>query len=68
MLMPKVSCRCGRSKNPMQHMRADHPPTAARAWLKKTCPHEGKPCDFSYRAGIDVEGLRRSLQKTPPSQ
>ena len=64
MLMPKVGCSvCGRVKNPMQHMRADHPPTAAKAWLKKTCKTEGKPCAFGYRAGIDVEGLRRSLQK-----
>lgn len=66
MLAPEVKCSvCGKARDPMHHMRADHPPTAARAWLKRHCRWDGRPCDFTYRAGIDVEGLRKALQKTP---
>jgi hypothetical protein len=61
---PEVRCvTCSRTKDPMLHMRADHPPTAAKAWLKRTCKREGKPCDFGYRAGIDVEGLARAIKE-----
>ena len=50
---PTVTCvECGRTRDAMLHMRAEHPPTAARKWLKKTCSSGGsKPCKFSYRAG-----------------
>jgi hypothetical protein len=66
---PEVHCAtCGRTKDPMQHMRADHPPTAAKAWLKRTCKREGKPCEFGYRAGVDVEGLRRALKRGTTEQ
>lgn len=61
---PSVICTyCGRKRDPMQHMRSDFPPDAARKWLKKTCKHEGKPCDFGYRAGVDVSGLKRALRE-----
>lgn len=62
---PEVSCAtCGRTRDPMRHMRADHPPTAARQWLRKHCKSTTRPlpCAFKYRAGVDVEGLKRSLK------
>jgi hypothetical protein len=62
---PKVTCsHCGKVRDPMQHMRAEHPPTAAKAWLRKHCPVKGagpSPCSFGYQAGVDVEGLQRVL-------
>lgn len=62
---PTASCTyCGRQRDCMLHMRADHPPTAAKAWLKRTCKHEEKPCEFGYRAGVDVDGLKRALTKS----
>lgn len=61
-MTPKVTCTyCGRRRAATLHMRADFPPDAARKWLKRTCKHEEKPCDFGYRAGVDVEGLRKAL-------
>lgn len=63
---PEVTCmHCGRQRRCMRHARADHPPTAAKAWLRKNCQMEGagpKPCTFVYRAGVDVESLRRALK------
>lgn len=64
MSAPEVRCTvCSRRKNPMEHMRADHPPTAARAWLKRTCKREGKPCEFGYRAGFEVVGRAGAMSK-----
>lgn len=62
---PMVTCAyCGRERDCTRHMRADHPPSAARAWLKRTCRHEEKPCEFGYQAGIDIDGLRRAMTKS----
>ena len=64
MRSPEVACSyCGRKRDCMKHVSADHPPTAARAWLKRTCRHEEKPCSFGYQAGVDVEGLREAIAK-----
>jgi hypothetical protein len=46
----------------MLHMRADFPPEAARKWMRKTCKHEEKPCQFGYRAGINLDGIRDALE------
>jgi hypothetical protein len=63
---PTVTCTaCGRQRNCRHHMRADHPPTAAKAWLRKHCQMAGagpKPCAFAYRAGLDVGGLAELLK------
>jgi hypothetical protein len=64
---PLVECDwCERIRNVMLHRRAEHPPTAAKRWLKKTCKeplvhdnlacagcsgHLIRPCEFLYRAG-----------------
>ncbi len=64
---PEVRCKvCDRHRNPMQHMRADFPPDAAKKWLKRYCERPGKPCDFWCMAGIDIEGLRRAWRKGEP--
>ena len=64
MSSPEVRCLvCDRRKNPLDHRRADHPPTAARAWLKRTCKREGKPCEFGYRAGFEVVGRAGAMSK-----
>lgn len=61
---PTITCvNCGRKRDATLHMRAELPPDAARKWLRKTCKHEEKPCDFGYRAGVDTEGLRRALSE-----
>jgi hypothetical protein len=63
MTEPEVSCAtCGKRRSCRKHLRADHPPTAAKAWLRRHCQTDGKPCQLNYRAGIDVEGLRATLQ------
>ena len=63
---PTVRCDwCGRERNCLLHMRAEHPPTAAKQWLRKMCvelEHDPKccagcskltkPCNFTYRAGV----------------
>ena len=70
---PTVTCDwCGRTRSALLHQRAEHPPTAAKKWLKKTCTepkvhdgsicsgcsgHQIKPCEFVYRAG--VQGFQR---------
>ena len=53
---PTITCTfCDRVRDGTLHMRADHPPTAAKAWLKRTCDgpaaKRDKPCTFTYRAG-----------------
>jgi hypothetical protein len=54
---PKQKCTiCGRIRDCSSHLRAEHPPTAAKKWLKKTCPETGKPCEFQYTAGIEFKG------------
>lgn len=52
---PTITCRtCGRQRNCMLHQRADHPPTAAKKWLRKICAQKGA-CEFTYRAGVSSE-------------
>lgn len=57
---PAVTCTvCGRTRDPQLHMtRRGHPVRKAENWLKRTCrsPMLGKPCDFTYRAGIRIGG------------
>lgn len=64
---PTITCTyCGRKRDATRHMRADFPPDAARKWLRRNCPHQGagpSPCEFRYRAGVDVEGLRAALKR-----
>lgn len=61
---PTITCTyCGRKRDATLHMRHEFPPDAARKWLRRTCRHEEKPCDFRYRAGIDTDGLKRALTK-----
>lgn len=60
---PTITCTyCGRKRDATLHMGADFPPDAARKWLRKTCKHEEKPCDFGYRVGVDTDGLKRALR------
>ena len=43
----------------MHHLRAEHPPTAAKQWLKQHCMlyKRGKRvCDIHYTAGIELRG------------
>lgn len=48
---PTITCsKCGRQRDCMSHLRADHPPTAAKKYLKRTCKMGG--CTFEYRIGI----------------
>lgn len=61
---PTMTCKtCGATRRCRLHMRAGHPPTAAKNWLRKNCRLLSRPCEFTYRAGVDVEGLRQVLQK-----
>lgn len=66
MTEPEVTCStCGRKRRARLHMRAEHPPTAAKAWMRKHCQMAGagpKPCAFVYRAGLDTEGLAALLK------
>jgi len=50
---PTITCTaCDKTRDCMLHTRAEHPPTAARAWLRKHCKHGApKPCEFTYRPG-----------------
>ena len=57
---PQQHCMaCDRRRNCMEHMRASHPPTAAKRWLKRTCPlpDPGTKCVFRYTVGIDPQLL-----------
>lgn len=59
---PIVWCvTCDRHRDCTKHLRAEHPPTAAKAWLRKRCSsystRDGsKLCDFRYRAGVAIGG------------
>lgn len=65
---PHMTCdTCGRSRNCLLHRRADHPPTAARQWLKRHCPHEGAHCALRYQAGIEL-GLSLEGQARVPGR
>ena len=51
------------------HMRAESPPSAAKAWLKRNC-HTPLPCELQYRCGISIpppQAAEASNDKTPPS-
>ena len=48
---------CGRTRECLLHFRADHPPTAAKQWLLRTCPNGrggavSQRCHIIYTAGI----------------
>lgn len=63
---PIVFCEvCGKSRDPFKHMRQQKvsPPEAAMAWLKRNCKMPSEKCNPQYRAGIDVEGLKRALRE-----
>ena len=66
---PTVTCTvCGASRGCQLHTRADHPPTAAKKWLRKNCRLLSRPCEFGYRAGVDVDGMRRALRERKPTE
>lgn len=50
---PYQSCAtCGEQRSCMLHLRAEFPPDAAKKYLKKHCPLDGKLCEFHYSAGL----------------
>jgi len=50
---PLIICEaCGESRNCTLHPRAEFPPDAARAYLRKHCDNEPDSCRFRYQAGI----------------
>lgn len=54
---PTQTCvACDRRRDCYLHLRAEHPPSAAKAWLKRTCETEGKPCEFKYTAAFALMG------------
>jgi hypothetical protein len=55
-LTPTMTCTvCRRTRACVRHLRADHPPTAAQAWLRRQCPHRtNHPCVFQYQAGLSL--------------
>ncbi len=53
-MVPIQKCTvCGRETNVMRHMCTEHPPAAAKKWLKKTCKKANKPCKFQYMPGVE---------------
>lgn len=67
---PTITCtHCGRTRDCTLHMRSEFPPDAAKKWLRKTCEANqvpyAKPCEFTYRAGIDqmLEAQVRALRE-----
>jgi len=55
---PRIYCaHCGRYRLCRLHMRAEHPPTAARRWLAKHDPCDDP--DHHYVAGFEVGALKR---------
>lgn len=66
---PEVTClTCGRRKKCVtDYGRVTHP-DKVRASLRRSCRYEGvgpKPCNFQYRAGVDVAGIRALLREPP---
>ena len=58
---PLIVCLvCHRQRNCLLHRRAGHPPTKARAYLRRTCPTP-TACQFRYCAGLG-SGLALSPQ------
>ena len=57
---PLVHCMsCGKQRRCELHQRAEFPPDAARAWLKKTCKNRDL-CELEYRAGLLLSSPRSS--------
>lgn len=55
----RVYCTaCGSGRDCSLHLRAEHPPTAAEAWLRKHCDHNDEGCTIRYQAGLTF-GLSR---------
>ena len=51
---PAAYCsRCGKSRECAMHMRAESPPSAARAWLERNCTTPAL-CELHYRCGICI--------------
>jgi hypothetical protein len=51
------------------HMRAESPPSAAKAWLKRNC-HTPSLCELQYRCGVSIpppQAAEASNDKTPLS-
>lgn len=47
---PAAYCsHCGRARSCSMHTRAEFPPDAAKAWLKRNCSTPGL-CELRYRA------------------
>jgi hypothetical protein len=54
---PMIICdACGESRDCMLHTRAEFPPDAAKAWLRKGCHNPKGACRFRYQAGISIGG------------
>jgi len=52
---PTVICEaCGKSRNCMLHTRAEFPPDAAKAWLRRHCDNPRGSCQFRYQAGVVI--------------
>ncbi len=67
MSQPMMTCSvCQRRRNCIMHIRADHPPTAAKKWLRSKCVHAEKPCDIHYTAGIEPRGSVVGQQEPKP--
>ena len=63
---PEVTClSCGRRRKCLKSWGAPIHPDNVKRSMRRACPHEGvgpKPCNFQYRAGVDVEGIRQALK------
>jgi hypothetical protein len=52
---PVVICdACGKYRSCMLHARAEFPPDAAKAWLRRHCSNPRTFCRLRYRAGVMI--------------
>lgn len=67
---PRVTCfKCGRSRSCRKISGQGYFfPENVRKGMHRQCPVPGKPCDFQYRAGVDLAGLRQALRKEAPGE
>jgi hypothetical protein len=50
---PMVICdACGDRRDCTLHTRAEFPPDAAKAWMRRTCEKPKGSCRLRYQAGI----------------
>jgi hypothetical protein len=54
---PMIICdACGESRDCLLHRRAEFPPDAAKAWMKRHCHNDPKGCKLRYQAGFAIGG------------